>query len=74
VVIGAQTLVPEVLWASAVIFLGLVYAPLRLGIKRVGDEEAALLAGHATWWASFGMFGFVVSRSPARHFVPPRAR
>jgi hypothetical protein len=73
VVIGAQTLVPEALSAlGAVILLSLVYTPLRLGIKRVGDEEAALLAGHATWWASFGMFGFVVlalagSAFPFRH-------
>jgi hypothetical protein len=73
VVIGAQTLVPEVLYAlRAVVALSLVYALLRLLFKRVGDEEAALLAGHATWWASFGMFGFVVlalagSAYPFRH-------
>jgi hypothetical protein len=59
VVIGAQTLVPEVLWAlGVVIVFGLVYAYLRRH-KRVSDEEAALLAGHATRYATLGMLGFV---------------
>ena len=84
VVIGAQTLVPEVLSAlAAVILLGLVYAAFRgsqhitvdeenaqlarygerslrgrlvKARKRVSDEEAALLAGHATAFAAIGMF------------------
>lgn len=61
VVIGAQTLVPELLSAlGAVILLVLLYAVLRVGSKRVSDEEAALLAGHATRLAAFGMFCFVV--------------
>jgi hypothetical protein len=60
VVIGAQTLVPEVLWAlGAVILLVLSYAVLRAASKRVSDEEASLLAGHATRLAAFGMFCFV---------------
>ena len=69
VVIGAQTLVPEILWAlGVVVVLGVAYAYLRRH-KRVSDEEAALLAGHATRFATFGMFGFValalvVSTSP----------
>ncbi len=60
VVIGAQTLVPEILWAlGVVVAFGLAYAYLRRH-KRVSDEEAALLAGHATRFATFGMFGFIV--------------
>jgi hypothetical protein len=61
VVIGAQTLVPEALSAlGAVILLIFLYLVLRAAVKRVSDEEAALLAGHATRLAAFGMFGFVV--------------
>jgi hypothetical protein len=87
IVIGAQTLVPEVLWAlAAVIALGVLYAvirgsqhitveekatllagyrkydPRRLlvrGRKRLSDEEAALLAGHATRFVVIGMSCFV---------------
>jgi hypothetical protein len=97
VVIGAQTLVPEALWALAIVVaLGFLYAlirrrkhvnhisdevaPLeghgmRVWVKkrlrtarklllrarnRVNDEEAALLAGHVTPFATVGMFCFVV--------------
>lgn len=88
VVIGAQTLVPEVLSAlAAVILLGLVYAGIRgsqhisvdeeaaeferygedslrgrlvKARKRLSDEEAALLAGHATAFVVVGMFFFAV--------------
>jgi hypothetical protein len=61
VVIGAQTLVPEALSAlGAVILLVFLYLILRAAVKRVSDEEAALLAGHATRLAAFGMFCFVV--------------
>jgi hypothetical protein len=86
IVIGAQTLVPEVLWAlAAVIVLGLLYAAIRgsqhitveeqaallagygkhdprrllvRGRKRLSDEEAALLTGHATAFVVIGMFCF----------------
>jgi hypothetical protein len=79
VVIGAQTLVPEVLWAlGVVVAFGLAYAYLRRH-KRVSDEEAALLAGHATRFATFGMFGFIVlalfvSTSPVLRYLDARHR
>jgi hypothetical protein len=94
VVIGAQTLVPEALWALAfVVALGFLYAlvrrrkrvsdeealleghwirvwfrkrlrkvgqVLRRARNRVNDEEAALLTGHVTPFATIGMFCFVV--------------
>ena len=45
IVIGAQTLVPEVIWAlCAVIVLGLFYALFRRS-EHISDEEAAVLAG-----------------------------
>ncbi len=96
VVIGAQTLVPEVLWAlGIVVALGFLYALIRrrkhvshasdeeapleghgllVALKkgqrtartvllrarnRVNDEEAALLTGHVTPFATIGMFFFV---------------
>jgi hypothetical protein len=97
IVIGAQTLVPEALWAlGIVVALGFLYALLRRrkhvspvsdeeaplkghrirvavtkGLRkarkvlhrarnRVNDEEAALLDGHVTPFATIGMFFFVV--------------
>jgi hypothetical protein len=94
VVIGAQTLVPEALWALGfVVALGFLYAlvrrrkhvsdeealleghwmrvavrkrlrtvskALRRARNRVSDEEAALLTGHVTPFATIGMFCFVV--------------
>ena len=55
VVIGAQTLVPEVLSAfGAVILLGLVYALFR-GSQHISDEEAAWLAGQAKSPAKKGL-------------------
>ena len=95
VVIGAQTLVPEVLWAlGIVVALGFLYALIRRrkhvshasdeeaprgtratrraekgqrtartvllrARNRVNDEEAALLTGHVTPFATIGMFFFV---------------
>jgi hypothetical protein len=60
-VIGAQTLVPQVLVAlAAVAGLVLLYAVARVLRERVSEEEAALLAGQATLLAATGMFAFVL--------------
>jgi hypothetical protein len=59
-VIGAQTLVPQVLVALlAVAVLSAVYAFARRQ-NRVGEMEATLLAGRATWFGAAGMFCFVL--------------
>lgn len=59
-VIGAQTLVPQMLVALGfVAVLGVIYVLLRAVIDRVGEEEAALVAGQATRLGALGMFGFV---------------
>lgn len=60
-VIGAQTLVPQVLAAFVVVaVLSAVYAGLRAWRGRLKEEEQALLAGHATLLGGLGMFVFVV--------------
>jgi hypothetical protein len=59
-VIGAQTLVPQVLVALAsVAVLSLLYVLLRNWSGRVNEAEAVLLAGQATKLRSTGMFVFV---------------
>lgn len=60
-VIGAQTLVRQVIFAlGAVAALVLIYRLLRLFWGRVSEEEAAVLAGHASLLAAAGMFIFVL--------------
>ena len=60
-VIGAQTLVRQVIWALvAVAGLLLIYVILRQAWGRVGEEEATVVAGHATVLAASGMFVFVL--------------
>ena len=55
-VIGAQTLVRQVIWALvAVAGLLLIYVILRQAWGRVGEEEATVVAGHATVLAASGM-------------------
>jgi hypothetical protein len=60
-VIGAQTLVRQVIWAFiAVTGLLVIYVLLRIWSDRVSDEEATVLAGHASLFAATGMFVFVL--------------
>jgi hypothetical protein len=60
-VIGAQTLVKPVIFAlAAVVGLVLAYVLLRNGWDRVGEEEAALVEGNASFLAATGMFAFVL--------------
>jgi hypothetical protein len=60
-VIGAQTLVRQVIFAlGAVAALVLIYVLLRVFWGRVSEEEAAVLAGHASLLAAAGMFFFVL--------------
>lgn len=70
-VIGAQTLVPQVLWAAgAVIALVFAYILLRIFWGRASEEEAALLAGQATRMAAAGMFLFVTFALSLALLVP----
>jgi hypothetical protein len=60
-VIGAQTLVRQVIWALvAVAALVVIYVVLRHFWGRVSEEEATVLAGHASLLAAGGMFLFVL--------------
>lgn len=60
VVIGAQTLIPQVVWGLAVVIaFVLLYALLRVAVKRVSHEEAALINGQATLLGAIGMFLFL---------------
>jgi hypothetical protein len=59
-VIGAQTLVPQVLVALAsVLVLSVIYLIVRNWSSRVGEAEAVLLAGQSTKLSAIGMFLFV---------------
>jgi hypothetical protein len=60
-VIGAQTLVEQVLIALIpVAVLGVVYAVVRAFSGRVGEAEAAIVAGQANRLSAIGMFVFIL--------------
>jgi hypothetical protein len=61
-VIGAQTLVPQILAALVVVAVfSACYVGARAVIDRVGEEEAALLRGQATFLGGAIMFMFVLA-------------
>jgi hypothetical protein len=61
-VIGAQTLVPQLLVALLVVaVLSGIYVWLRNKYDRVGETEATLLAGQATRIGAVGMFVFILA-------------
>jgi hypothetical protein len=61
-VIGAQTLLPQILLAFGfVILLSALWAGLRTQFGRLGEVEARVLAGHAPLLGALAMFTFVLA-------------